>query len=151
MSWITVDANSLQLESIKHSREGAGGTVVSRPSPLDVPEAFQIEVHPESRMVVLRFKYITNESIRELSGLTSSVQILRGKASGRIYEIQIKVPEPFNLDSLRAAVQDTSHELLEKSSVDRGGPERATIFRNRIAGQIVDRAPSLVTSMNLRY
>ena len=148
MRWTTLDRQHLQLDAIQHSRESAGGTVVSRPSPLDIPEAIQVEVSSEAKTFVLRLKYITNEDRRVTSALTPTIQVVKGEASGRIYEIVIPVPGEFTLKSIQEALHRASKEILEKAAPNRGGRDRANTFRNKIAGQIVDRAPLLVTSFD---
>ena len=111
----------------------------------------QIEADAANQTFILRLKYITNENNRELFFLTTGLSLQRGKASGRIYEIHINVPGPFNKDSISRAVHAAAAEISGKAAANRGGSERAATFQNKITGQLVDRTPSLVPCMGVDH
>ena len=86
--WIRLDASQLN-EAQKE--EWGGIKLETFLSPYDVPEAVRSHLDDSKEWFVIEFRYITSEPTVEVG--VGPVKFLRGKRSGRIYQIGVRAPK----------------------------------------------------------
>lgn len=138
MSWIAIDGNA--LSRVEESRENSRGNTYWSASPLDIPEAFQIECDLHSKKATIRIRYMTNEHSKKADRLGPDVELVRGSATNRIYEIII-CTDDFSKPGLTRKLLEIA-TLLKSSGGKHNDPsKRADTFRERVAGRFVEQAP----------
>lgn len=138
MSWISIDGNA--LSRVEESKENSRGCTYWSASPLDIPQAFQIECAPHESKATIRIRYMTNEPSKKTDHLGVGVELVRGAATNRIYEIIISTDD-FTKAGLSRKLLEIA-ELLKASGGKHNDPaKRAGTFRERVTGRFVEQAP----------
>jgi hypothetical protein len=101
-NWIPIDPKNLRVEQ----RTDTGGVqTIYAPSPYDLPDAIAIETDSIKRTLTIRFRYIENDRIK-MEVVRKDVSFLIGRASGRLYGIEVVVSNPRKADVLRRAIEE---------------------------------------------
>jgi hypothetical protein len=117
--WIRLDVS--HLNEVQKEEKG-GITLESSLSPYDVPEAVRGHLDDPREWFVIEFRYITSEPTVEVG--EDPVKILRGKRSGRIYQIRVRAPKslPSEVEVPNMARKALDH--LKRSGEQSFGPHR---------------------------
>jgi hypothetical protein len=102
--------------------ENGGIKLESSLSPYDLPEAVRGHLDDPKGWFVIEFRYITSEPTVEVG--EDPVKILRGKRSGRIYQIRVRTPksQPSEVEVPNMARKALEH--LKRSGEQSFGPRR---------------------------
>lgn len=138
MSLRTFKPKSLAFDDLQDSRDRLGDSRSRwQVSPLDLPQSVQLKISDDHSLFEIAFVYISGESDRVIEQVGTSA-IERGTRTGRIYAIRLGITDRAAFSDLPEKLQQVTQYLGGRSLVDRGGTERARIYRERVAKHTLD-------------
>lgn len=117
MNWKSIDQKKLVTEL---SKEYRGEILVS---PYAIPEAFRVRIDPNTRDVILEFKYISPDTSFDQISLIDGVTLAVGKESKRVFKFILDAEYHKNseecIELLNTALKVLTHKTKKSSSKEK--------------------------------